>query len=71
MEESLTINQVAELLEVHYNTVYRWIITGLLPYFKLGGQYRITRKDLQEFTKVIRSKDNGDEISKKVTLQEP
>ncbi len=49
----LTIEQVAELLQVHYNTVYRWVTSGDLPATKFGDSWRILRKDLELFGKRI------------------
>ena len=33
----MTAAQVAELLQVHYNTVYRWVDEGHLKGFRLPG----------------------------------
>ena len=45
----LTIQQVAELLDLDYKTVYRMVVAGQLPAAKLGGSYRIRRADLDTF----------------------
>jgi excisionase family DNA binding protein len=45
----LTIQQVAELLDLDYKTVYRMVLSGQLPGAKLGGSYRIRRVDLDAF----------------------
>ena len=45
----LTIQQVAELLDLNYKTVYRMVLSGQLPAAKLGGSYRIRRVDLDTF----------------------
>lgn len=45
----LTIQQVAELLDLDYKTVYRMVLSGQLPAAKLGGSYRIRRADLDTF----------------------
>ncbi len=47
--EDLTLNEVAERLGVHYQTVYRWVRTGRLPAVKVDGRYRVSRDDLAEF----------------------
>jgi len=49
--ELLTIQQAADLIGVHYNTMYRWIITGQIKAFKPGGfkkkrHWRIRREEL-------------------------
>ena len=40
---------VAELLDMHPNTVYRLLQKGQLPAQKLGGVWRICKKDLINF----------------------
>lgn len=41
--------EVAVLLEVHIDTVFRWLNSGTLKGFKLGGSWRITEQALSEF----------------------
>jgi excisionase family DNA binding protein len=42
-----TVEQAAERLQVHDNTIYRWIRLGLLRAHKLGQrEYRIAEADL-------------------------
>lgn len=45
----LTVKQVAEKFGVHLQTVYKWIYTGKLKYFRVGGSLRITEEQLEEF----------------------
>ena len=45
-----TIKQVAEQLQLDYETIRRWINKGELPALKLGsGDYRIDEADLKAF----------------------
>lgn len=46
-----TTKEVAEKLKVTWQTVFRWIKSGKLQYDKIGYQYRITQKHLDEFMK--------------------
>jgi excisionase family DNA binding protein len=39
----LTISEVAETLRVHPTTIHRLIKRGVLPGFKIGGNWRIDR----------------------------
>lgn len=57
MEENkfYTIEQVAEMLQVVYLTVYRWIQDGKLKAVKAGKQYRIRQSDLDKF---LETKEN-------------
>lgn len=45
----LTIEQAATLLQVHYNTVYRWLVAGTLPGAKFGDSWRIRKEDIDAF----------------------
>lgn len=45
-EEVLTIKNVAVLLKVGEKTIYSMAQTGELPAFKVRGQWRFSRKDL-------------------------
>jgi len=48
-ERLLTIEEVADRLIVHPNTVRRLIKTGQLKAVKVGRLYRVLEKDLLEF----------------------
>ncbi len=45
-----TVEQAAELLDLHVKTVRRYIHDGRLKAKRIGKEYRITRVDLDEFT---------------------
>ncbi len=47
--EFLTVEQVAELLQVHWQTVLNYIKNGKLKAVKLGKGYRIPKNALQHF----------------------
>jgi excisionase family DNA binding protein len=47
MHDVMTIEEVAEYLRVHYDTVRRWCRKGTLPAAKVGGTYRIRRDTLE------------------------
>jgi excisionase family DNA binding protein len=57
---------VARQLGVHRNTVYRWIESGRLPAFQLGGAKYAVRIDEHELERWLhgqvggRAADNGD-----------
>jgi len=46
-DEILTLTDVARLLKVADKTVYRFAQRGELPGFKVGGQWRFRRQDLE------------------------
>ena len=41
--------EVADLLDLHPNTIYRLLQSGKLPARKVGGSWRIYKKDLIDF----------------------
>ena len=45
--EILTVDQVAELLDLHPKTIRRFIREGKLSARKVGGQWRMTRQDIE------------------------
>ena len=46
-----TVEQVAELLQVHWQTVLNYIKSSKLKALRLGKGYRITADDLEDFIK--------------------
>ena len=47
--DDLTLQDAADILGVHYMTAYRYVRLGLLPASKVGGSWRVTRADLDDF----------------------
>ena len=46
--EVMTPKQVAEYLQLHPMTVYRFIRQGKIPAAKIGGRYRIKRESVEK-----------------------
>lgn len=46
--EELTLQEVAEDLDLHYMTVYRYVRLGYLPAHKEGGSWRVRKDDLDQ-----------------------
>ncbi len=63
--KDLTVEQVAEELQVHKNRVYSWIQSGELPAIDIGRfgrhNYRISRADLDAFKQARRTKRNDED----------
>jgi excisionase family DNA binding protein len=54
-ETYYTLREVAEKLRVSRRTVYRWVQAKELPAYKLGGEFRITERDLEKFLEARRT----------------
>jgi MerR family transcriptional regulator, light-induced transcriptional regulator len=49
MSEELSLQDAADILDVHYMTAYRYVRLGLLNATKVGGTWRVKRSDLDAF----------------------
>jgi len=47
--EELSLHEVAEILDVHYMTAYRYVRLGILPARREGRSWRIRQADLDDF----------------------
>lgn len=56
-EEILKVGDVAKLLKVGHKTVYTMVQSGDLPAFKVRGQWRFSRKDIDQW--IDRQKQNS------------
>lgn len=52
-----TVEQAAEYLQVHYNTIRRWIKQGVIPAFKIGRFWRIYGRALLALNKLEESEE--------------
>jgi len=48
-KEYLSLEEVAKLLGVNYQLIYRLVRSGELPAIRLGRVYRVDRKDLDTY----------------------
>lgn len=70
MEEFYTAEEVAQLLKVHYLTIYRHIKAGKIKAHKIGNIYRISKTALEEFLENTRT-DKAKRRGRKPTLNFP
>jgi excisionase family DNA binding protein len=63
-DEILTLPEVAQLLKVAEKTVYTMAQKGGLPAFKVGGQWRFRRTDLDAWIDAKTRRSAGEEGSK-------
>lgn len=61
--EILTIKQVAEYLKVTERTIYRLAAAKKIPAFKVGGTWRFSRADIDNWIKQQSSVDQEDDSS--------
>lgn len=47
MMETMTVEQVADLMQVTQPTVYRWVREGALPATRIGRTLRFSREDVE------------------------
>jgi excisionase family DNA binding protein len=61
-DEILTLPEVAQLLKVAEKTVYSMAQKGQLPAFKVGGQWRFKRVDIDQWIEQRKaaSRDDGE-----------
>ena len=62
VDEILTANQVAELLQIHPRTVYKLVRQGLLPGRKFGGGWRFSRNEILTMVHARSPKEKGTTI---------
>lgn len=71
MEEKFyTINEVAELLDMHHKTIRKFITDGSLKANKVGKQWRISEQDLNSFMKVNKDKNVDEEHKLEFSISE-
>ena len=46
-ETFYTVQEAADLLKVHYQTVRNWIRTGQIRVIKIGRSYRIPKSEIE------------------------
>lgn len=59
MDMELKIKDVAELLQVSEKTVYRWVNDHKIPSYKVNGQYRFRRNELDDWLQRSRQEPAG------------
>lgn len=62
-EAILTIKQVAEYLKVTERTIYRLAAAKKIPAFKVGGTWRFSRVDIENWIKRQSEDVDGPDIS--------
>ena len=47
-KQDYTPKEFAKLVKRHYNTVYNWLVKGIIPSYKLGGRWLIPHNALEQ-----------------------
>ena len=55
----LALEDVADMLGVNYQLIYRLVRSGELPAIKLGRIYRVTEEDLQDYLESKKTSSKG------------
>jgi excisionase family DNA binding protein len=56
MNKVFTVDEVAELLDVSVKTIRRYIYSGKIAAKKIGGQWRITQEQIDDYLEITSSK---------------
>ena len=54
LKKLLTVKDVAKLLSVAQSTVYSWVLSGDIPYYKLGKAIRFKDEDVLQWLELHR-----------------
>ena len=52
------MKQIAEMMNVHPNTVQKWVSAGKLQHYKIGQSVRIRKEDLESFLSEYKKGEN-------------
>ncbi|MBU3911090.1 MAG: helix-turn-helix domain-containing protein [Candidatus Omnitrophica bacterium] len=57
----MTVKDIAEYLDMHPMTIYKFVKNGRIPAFKVGTSWRIKRESIQKWIKEREQSANGGE----------
>lgn len=66
MEKLLTVEQVAEFLQVSKLLIYKWVYYKYIPYFKIGNQVRFKEASLDRW--LLRKQQKG-KFDRKISFE--
>ena len=67
VSDVMTLQQVADYLHCHYTTIYRLLRKRAIPGFRLGGDWRFRRSDVDKWieSRTIRASETEPEPTKR------
>lgn len=60
-KQVMTVKDIAEYLDMHPMTIYKFVKNGRIPAFKVGTSWRIKRESIQKWIKEREQSANGGE----------
>ncbi len=58
-KQVMTVKDVADYLDVHPMTIYKYVKDGRIPAFKIGDSWRIRRDSIQKWIKDSEKRNGG------------
>ena len=55
----MTVKEIAEYLDVHPMTIYKYVQDGKIPAFKIGASWRIRRDSIKKWMDENEHKNQG------------
>jgi len=65
MEKLLTVEEIAEYLNLKPSTIYQWTHQGFIPYIKLGSRVRFRTTQIEKWLEE-KSKDGRSRMSMQI-----
>jgi excisionase family DNA binding protein len=69
-DQQITLHEVAERLNVHYMTAYRYVRTGRLAAHREGGQYRVSAAEVEKLRRQDRPRRGRARSASRVRLED-
>ena len=58
-KQVMTVKEIAEYLDVHPMTIYKYVQEGKIPAFKIGASWRIRRESIKKWMQENEDKNHG------------
>ena len=58
-KQVMTVKEIAEYLDVHPMTIYKYVQDGKIPAFKIGASWRIRRDSIKKWMDENEHKNQG------------
>jgi len=58
-KQVMTVKEIAEYLDVHPMTIYKYVQEGKMPAFKIGASWRIRRDSIKKWMDENEHKNQG------------